>query len=83
MVCGARFCTCHSEEYPWACRPPEAMKIGAVVPAKAGTDWWTTRDSRLRGNDEPRARFSGEPRARKNLALCRKDRRRDSSRSLP
>jgi hypothetical protein len=38
-----------STEFPWACGPPEGMKIRTLVaPAKAGP---TSVDSRLRGND--------------------------------
>jgi hypothetical protein len=46
LVCGGpcdgnRVClrtrlSCHYEEFPWACGPPEAINI-SVVPAKAGT----------------------------------------------
>ena len=45
------------------------MKISVVVPAKAGTHWWTTMDSPFRGNDESGSDFQ-ESRRQRGISHC-------------
>ena len=69
---------CHSEEFPWAFGPPDRMKV-AVILSEAKDQHFRPGEQiqilRFAQND----RLSGEPQATRNLALCRKGSRQNSS----
>ena len=69
-VCvGTRYCS-HSEEFPWACGPPERTKTASSSPRKRGPIV-TPMDSRFRGNDVIFRRAAGDEESRSALKILR------------